>query len=76
MFGVLARVKKLRDQKANVGVIEITDPFLATLDCEAMKKILIKIFDPKKEVTLNTDSSEHVVAAIISREGHPVIYIT
>ena len=31
-------------------------------------KIVIKIFDPKKEVTLTTDGIEHAVAAIKSKK--------
>ena len=46
---------------------------------EASKKALtskpvIKIFDPKKEVTLTTDARERVIAAVVSQEGHPIMY--
>ena len=45
---------------------------------EALKKALtsklvIKIFDPKKEVTLTSDTSEHAIAAVVSQEGHPIM---
>ena len=42
---------------------------------EALKKVLTSkpvlniFFDPKKEVTLTTDASEHVIAAVVSQKG-------
>ena len=39
-------------------------------------KPLIKIFDPKIEVTLTTDTSEHAIATVVSQEGHPIIYLS
>ena len=48
---------------------------------EALKKALtskkvIKIFDPKKEVTLTTDASERAIAVVVSQEGHPIMYLS
>ena len=48
---------------------------------EALKKALIsksviKHFDPKKVVTLTTDASKRVIAAVISQEGHPIMYLS
>ena len=48
---------------------------------EELKKVLpsktvIKIFDPKNEVTLTTDASERAVAAVASQEGHPIMYLS
>ena len=36
---------------------------------------MIKIFDPKKEVTL-IDASEYAIAAVVSQEGHPIMYLS
>ena len=38
-FAALTRVKKLKDEKANGGENEITDLFLATVSCKAVKNI-------------------------------------
>ena len=48
---------------------------------EALKKVLtskpvLKIFDPKKEVTLTTGVSEHAIATVVSQEGHPIMYLS
>ena len=48
---------------------------------ESLKKALtskpvIKIFDDKKEVTLITDASECAIAAVVSQEGHPFMYLS
>ena len=48
---------------------------------KALKKALttkpvIKIFNPKKEVTLTTDANEHAIAAVVSQEGHPIMYLS
>ena len=48
---------------------------------EALKKALtskpvIKIFNPKKEVILTTDASECTIAAVVSQEGHPIMYLS
>ena len=52
-----------------------------SLAFESLKKALtrkpvIKIFDPKKEITLTTDASAHAMAAILSQEGHPIMYLS
>ena len=39
-------------------------------------KPVIKIFDPKKEVTLTIDTSERAIAAVVSQEGHPIMYLS
>ena len=39
-----------------------------------INKVVIKIFDPKKEVTLTTDASECAIAAVVSQGGHPIMY--
>ena len=36
----------------------------------------MKIFDPKKEITLTTDATEHAVSAILSQEDRPIIYLS
>ena len=41
-----------------------------------ISKPVIKIFDPKKEVTLTIDASERAIAAVISQEGHPIMYLS
>ena len=41
-----------------------------------IRKPIVKIFDSKKEVALMTDASEHAVAAILSQEGHPIMYLS
>ena len=40
------------------------------------KKPVVKIFDPKKDITLTTDASEHSISGILSQEGHPIIYLS
>ena len=35
-----------------------------------------KIFDPKKDIMLTTDASEHSISGILSQEGHPIIYLS
>ena len=40
------------------------------------KKPIVKIFDPKKDMTLTTDASEHSISGIISQEGHPIMYLS
>ena len=39
-----------------------------------MEKPIVKIFDPKKEITLTIDASECTVSAILSQEDHPIFY--
>ena len=39
-------------------------------------KLVIKIFEPKKEVTLTTDASECAIAAVISQEGYLIMYLS
>ena len=39
-------------------------------------KPVIKIFDPKKEVTLTTDASKRAIAAVVSQEDHPIMYLS
>ena len=36
----------------------------------------MKIFDPKKDMTLTTDASEHSISVILSQEGHPIMYLS
>ena len=38
------------------------------------KKLVAKIFDPKKDITLTTDASEHSISGILSQDGHPIMY--
>ena len=40
------------------------------------KKPVVKIFDPKKDITLTTDASEHSISGILSQEGHPTMYLS
>ena len=40
------------------------------------KKPVVNIFDPKKDMTFTTDVSEHSISGILSKEGHPVIYLS
>ena len=46
-----------------------------TLKKALTSKLVIKIFDPKKEVTL-TDASKHTIAVIVSQEGHLIMYLS
>ncbi len=39
-------------------------------------KPIIKIFDPKKEVTLTTDASERAIAAVVSQEGYLIKHLS
>ena len=40
------------------------------------KKPVMKIFDPKKDITLTTDASELSVSGILSQEGHLIMYLS
>ena len=40
------------------------------------KKPLMKIFNPKKDIMLTTDASEHSISGILSQEGHPIMYLS
>lgn len=40
-----------------------------------MKERLLRIFDPGKEVTINTDISDHITAGALSQEEQPVEFI-
>ena len=40
------------------------------------KKPVMKIFDPKKDITLTIDASEHSISGIVSQEGYPMIYLS
>ena len=39
------------------------------------KKPLVKVFEPKKDITLTTDASKHSLSEILSQEGHPIMYL-
>ena len=43
-FTTLTRVKKLKDEKAIRGESKTTDLFLATIGCEAEKKVFVMDF--------------------------------
>ena len=38
------------------------------------KKPAVKIFDPKKDITLTADASEHSISGVLSQERHPIMY--
>ena len=40
------------------------------------KKPEVKIFNPKKDITLTTDASEHSISGILSQEGHRIMYLS
>ena len=40
------------------------------------KKPEMKIFYPKKGITLTTHASEHSISRILSQEGHPIMYLS
>ena len=40
------------------------------------KKPVVKIFDSKKDITLTTDASEHLISGILSQKGHPITYLS
>ena len=40
------------------------------------KKPVVTIFDPKKDITLIADASEHSISGILSQERHPIIYLS
>ena len=40
------------------------------------KKPVVKIFDPKKDITLTTDANEHSISGISSQDGHPIMYLS
>ena len=39
------------------------------------KKPAVKIFDLKKNITLTQDTIEHSISGILSRGGHPIMYL-
>ena len=39
------------------------------------KKLVVKISHPKKDISLTTDTGEHSISAILSQEGHPIMYL-
>lgn len=41
-----------------------------------INKPVVKIFDPVKELTLTTDASNCVIAAILLQEDHPEMYLS
>ena len=41
-----------------------------------MKKPIVKVFDPKKEIVLTTDESELAVSTILSQDSHPFMYLS
>ena len=40
------------------------------------KKPVVKIFYPKKYITLTTDASEHSISGILSQEGRPIMHLS
>ena len=41
-----------------------------------VKKPVVKIFDPLKNITLTTDASEHSISGILSEEGYLIKYLS
>ena len=39
------------------------------------KKPIVKIFDPKKDITLTTDANKHSISGILS-QGYPIMYLS
>ncbi|PHJ20548.1 retrotransposon ty3-gypsy subclass [Cystoisospora suis] len=35
---------------------------------------LLKIYDPDKELTINSDASKHAIGAVLEQEGHPIAF--
>ena len=62
MFAALARVKKLKDQNVSGEENEITDLFLASAGCEAIKKISVMVY-PK----IPEDLTDEEISTIIKR---------
>ena len=40
------------------------------------KKPAMKVFDPKNDLTLTPDASEHSISGILSQKGHPILYLS
>ena len=40
------------------------------------KKLVVKMFDPTKDITLTTDASEHSISGKLSQEGNPIMYLS
>ena len=40
------------------------------------KKSVVKIFDPKEDIMLTTDTSKHSLSGISLQEGHPIMYLS
>ena len=39
-------------------------------------KLVVKIFDLKKDITLTTDASEYSISGILSQEENPIMYLS
>ena len=40
------------------------------------KKPIVNILDPKKDIALTTDASEHSISGILSQERYPIMYLS
>ena len=40
------------------------------------KKAVVKVCNPKKDITLTTDATEQAISGILSQEGHPMMYLS
>ena len=63
-------------RKKNAEFTQKQNKAFEALEKALTSKPVIKIFDPKKEVTLTTDASEPTVAAFVSQEGHPIMNLS
>ena len=47
---------------------DLTEPFANLRKKNVEFKPVVKVFDPKKDITLTTDGSEHSISGILSQE--------
>ena len=58
------------------GRIYMQNKAFDTLKKALTSEPVIKIFEPNKEVILTIDASEGAIAAVVSQEGHPIMYLS
>ena len=72
----IAPINALRNQKTTfVWTKQCTTAF-ESLKREISRAPVVQPYSLEKEATLTTDASQEAVAAVLTQEGHPVIYVS
>ena len=66
----------LRKKKSEFKWGEKQDIAFNRVKKELMKKSVVKVFDPKKEIVHTTDATKLAVSAILSQNGYPFMYLS